>query len=98
MNPACGWTDTILELLPSCRRHTPSRICGNDMHDAIAAFLEQTKEAGKHRRGLLLGIVEQHNSATIGFDPLNDKMKLLLWRHRIPVAGPKIRAENHDAA
>ena len=44
------------------------------MHDAIAAFLEQTKEAGKHRRGLLLGIVEQHNSATIGFDPLNDKM------------------------
>ena len=57
------------------------------MHDAIAAFLEQTKEAGKHRRGLLLGIVEQHNSATIGFDPLNDKMKLLLRRHRIPVAG-----------
>ena len=40
------------------------------MHDAIAAFLEQTKEAGKHRRGLFLGIVEQHDSATIGLDPV----------------------------
>ena len=48
------------------------------MHDPIAAFPEQTKEARKHRRGLFLGIVEQHNSATIGLDPVNDKMKLLL--------------------
>jgi hypothetical protein len=61
------------------------------MHDAIAAFLEQTKEAGTHCRGLFLGIVEQHNSATIGLDPADDKMKLLLRRrHRQLLSGAAI--------
>jgi hypothetical protein len=34
------------------------------MHDAIAAFLEELQEGRKHGRGLFLGVVKQHNSAT----------------------------------
>lgn len=62
--------------------------CRNDVNDAIAAILEEPQESGKHRRGLPLGVVKQHNSATIGFDPSDDELKLLSRRHRIPIARP----------
>src|SRR3981189_3773412 len=32
------------------------------------------------------------------FSPISDELQFLLGRHRIPVAGPKICAEHHDAA
>ena len=62
--------------------------CRNDVNDAIAAMVEEPQESGKHRRRLPLGVVKQHNSATIGFDPSDDELKLLSRRHWIPVARP----------
>jgi hypothetical protein len=40
-------------------------------------FFEEPQESGKHRRSLPLGVVKQHNSATIDFDPSDDELKLL---------------------
>ena len=77
---------------PGLTRHAgntqASGRCSNDVNDAIAAALEEPQESGKYRRGLPLGVVKQHNSATICFDPSDDELKLLSRRHRIPVARP----------
>jgi len=68
------------------------------MHDLVAAALERPQERREHGGGLPLGVVEQHNSATIGFEPAENQRQLLFGRHRIPVTGPEIGAEHHDPA
>src|SRR5262249_51212861 len=51
---------------PSARGRGVASGGRNDVDDLVAAALERAEECRKHGGGLLLGVVEQHNPATIG--------------------------------
>src|SRR5262245_44013963 len=68
------------------------------MYDTVSTALEGAEEGGKHRGGLFLGVVEEHDPAAGCLDSFQHLFELSFRRHRIPVARPQVRAEHHDAA
>ncbi len=67
-----------------------------DHAEAVGAQIAQ--EIRHHGRGPGLGIVEQDDPFAGGLKPRGGEIEFLLGRHLVPVAGPEVRPEHHDAA
>ncbi len=66
--------------------------------DAVAAFLQRAEEGRQHAGGFRLGVVQQHDAAPDLVDTPHEALQFEVRRHLVPVAGPDVGAEHHDAA
>jgi hypothetical protein len=83
---------------PPVRGRQSSPAGRHDMDHPVAAAFEFAEEVREHRRRLGLRVVQQHDAAAGGREPLEQQLALVGGRHPIPVACPEVGTEHDDGA
>src|SRR5947209_2965122 len=83
------------------RSGTPAGLAGYaawlQMDHLKVVVVQVAQESGQHGGGSCLGIMKKDDAFARRVEPSLNQIELLLWRHRVPVAGPKVGAEHDDA-